>query len=191
MTTIENSQVEEPTKEYNPYRIIGYIFAFFTFVIFVMLSIVFFMHVKYKALSFSSKVYTIASSSMSPTLEVGDVVFVTKQKEYYPLDIIAFRGTGYADKDIIVTHRIVSINGDKIVAKGDNNIVSDDIIDKSQVIGKVVNILPHGQYTLISNLFTCGYLFLNIFIVLVIIDVIILFFIKARDKKIKKNNAGI
>ena len=78
----------------------------------------------------------VISPSMSPTINVGDVVIVVPQDEYNVNDIVA-----YEDGNMVVTHRIIGVdeNGD-FITKGDNpeNSVDAMPLKEIYIIGKVV-----------------------------------------------------
>ena len=94
--------------------------------------------------------YTIISGSMTPKIQVYDVVFVMKKdpNEIEPGDIISY----YSEKTQIfgttpVTHRVVekfnTNNGITFRTKGDANpTVDDEIIKSENVIGTVRFIIP-------------------------------------------------
>lgn len=77
--------------------------------------------------------FEVGSGSMSPTILSNDVIVVKLNENYQTNDIVTFR---YGDS--IVTHRIVKINGDKIITKGDANNIRDLSVNKDSMIGKVV-----------------------------------------------------
>ena len=77
--------------------------------------------------------FVVGSGSMSGAIEVNDIVFVKLTKDVKPNDIVTYKSVD----DIIVTHRLISIDKDKYILKGDANNVSDDPILKDQIIGKV------------------------------------------------------
>ena len=89
---------------------------------------------------FGIKTFTIVSSSMKPTLEIDDVIFV---KEYninnlQKGDIISFKQGGD-----IITHRIDKIekNGKEyiFITKGDaNNVTDTNMVKASQIEGKYI-----------------------------------------------------
>ncbi len=79
--------------------------------------------------------FEVGSGSMSPTILSNDVVIVKLGDTYLNNDIVTFR---YGDN--FVTHRIIEIDDDRIVTKGDANNVRDISVDKSSIIGKVVYI---------------------------------------------------
>ncbi|CDE98458.1 putative uncharacterized protein [Clostridium sp. CAG:628] len=83
--------------------------------------------------------YEIATGSMEPTLNVKDFIIVKESDKYSVGDIIT-----YKEDNSYITHRIIKINGDTLVTKGDANNSEDKIISKSEVIGKVVKIIPKG-----------------------------------------------
>ena len=81
--------------------------------------------------------FVVATGSMSGSIEVNDIIFVKITKEAKVNDIITFKNK---DGDLI-THRLVSKDGDSYITKGDVNNVSDEAIDKSQVVGRVVSVV--------------------------------------------------
>ena len=84
-------------------------------------------------------IFEVVTGSMSGTIEINDYVIVHNTKNIELKDIITFR-----DNNSLVTHRVVEIRGNEIVTKGDANNSSDTVINKDQVIGKVVKILPNA-----------------------------------------------
>ena len=82
--------------------------------------------------------FEVASGSMEPTLKIDDVIIVKiTQEDLKKDDIIAYNA-----ENTVITHRILFVDGNIISVKGDNNNTVDKPITKSQVIGKVVKILP-------------------------------------------------
>lgn len=90
---------------------------------------------------------TVATGSMEPKVNVGDVVIVcqTNPDDLKKGDIIQYQGD-----DFTVIHRICEIktndNGETyFVTKGDNNNAVDaNPVTKSQVLGKVVLTVPYA-----------------------------------------------
>lgn len=68
------------------------------------------------------------SNSMRPTINKGDVLFITNQNEAFSIgDIVAFN---VKERDVVVVHRIVRIHGNdsahqQILTKADSNRVDD------------------------------------------------------------------
>lgn len=81
--------------------------------------------------------FEVATGSMSPTMEIGDVVIVKLTKEVETNDIIV-----YVDGENIITHRLIEINDDHLIAKGDANNSEDKPIQREMVLGEVVQIVP-------------------------------------------------
>ena len=92
------------------------------------------------------RVYDILTGSMSPTINIDDLVIVkeVKPEEIEVNDIITF---GSTNSDNITTHRVKEIinenNAIKYVTQGDANNVEDPSPVQSDVlIGKVVKFVP-------------------------------------------------
>ncbi len=83
---------------------------------------------------------TVATGSMSGTIEAGDMIIVGEQSSYRVGDVITFFPDG---QDISTTHRIIRIEGDKFYTKGDAN-PSDDVraVTADEIAGKVVAVIP-------------------------------------------------
>lgn len=87
---------------------------------------------------FGYTVFEVATGSMSGTIEIGDAVIVEITKEVKENDIIV-----YQEEENFITHRLIRNNeNDELIAKGDANNTEDSPIQRSQVLGKVVKILP-------------------------------------------------
>lgn len=81
----------------------------------------------------------VVSGSMKPTIEVGELIVIdTNAKDYKKDDIVTF----YDVNGAFVTHRIVSIDEDKMITKGDNNDSKDDATDVDKIVGKYVCKIP-------------------------------------------------
>lgn len=77
----------------------------------------------------------VVSGSMEPTIHVGDMIIVdTYAKNYKENDIITFKDENGA----LVTHRIISLDGDVMITKGDNNDSPDPLNTTDQIIGRYV-----------------------------------------------------
>lgn len=110
--------------------------------------------------------YSVATGSMKPVISPNDLIFVKITKNVSKGDIITFK-----DSASIVTHRLIDINDNKYITKGDANNTSDAGINKSDIIGKVVYII------------TPDVIFKGIVVVLIfIIFIVILNFDRLYDK---------
>ena len=81
---------------------------------------------------FGYSIFSTATGSMSPTIEKGDIVIVKIDDQVQKNDIIT-----YKSGNAFITHRIINIDGESIIAKGDNNNTEDEPIQKNAIIGKV------------------------------------------------------
>ncbi len=112
---------------------------------------------------FGYSLYRVNSGSMEPTLEIGDEIIVQKTDDYQVGDVVSY----LVDGKNTVTHRIVSIENDIIVTKGDANGVSDDPVHRENVIGKYVGKAKFLNFVLSNKvpiLAFLGILFVFIFI---------------------------
>lgn len=110
--------------------------------------------------------YSVATGSMKPVISPNDLIFVKITKNVSKGDIITFK-----DSASIVTHRLIDINNNKYITKGDANNTSDTGINKNDIIGKVVYII------------TPDVIFKGIVVVLIfIIFIVILNFDRLYDK---------
>lgn len=82
--------------------------------------------------------FEVATGSMADIIQIGDAVVVELTKDVKENDIIV-----YKEDDDFITHRLIEINenGD-FVTKGDANNTEDKPISESQVLGKVIYIIP-------------------------------------------------
>lgn len=71
---------------------------------------------------------------MEPTILPNEMIFIKEQKNYKENDIITYR-----DKfGMLITHRIIGIDGQNIITKGDSNNSVDEDISIDKVEGKVI-----------------------------------------------------
>ena len=89
---------------------------------------------------FGYSVLSTETGSMAPTIEKGDIVIIKIGDEIRENDIIT-----YKKNNVLITHRIMNIDGDTIIAIGDYNNTEDEPITKSQVIGKTVFIVHNVE----------------------------------------------
>ena len=89
---------------------------------------------------FGYSMFSTATGSMSPTIKIGDIVFVKIGEDAKEEDIITYK----KDNEFI-THRIIKIDDEAIIAKGDNNNTEDEAITKEAIIGKVVFIINNVE----------------------------------------------
>ena len=121
---------------------------------------------------FGIKLFRVGSGSMNPYLKINDIIVVKSQDEYQINDVITYK---IKDNELI-THRIVDINNNKVVTKGDANNIVDKPIKKKNIIGKVV--FKTTSLGFIVFLFNKPIFWLLIFVIGVITTIII-----PREKK--------
>lgn len=96
----------------------------------------------------------VLSGSMEDRLSVDDLVIIKATDDLDVNDIVI-----YQDGNSLVIHRIIDIDGDTVITKGDANNTADNPINKSQIkgvlvydiagLGAVVNILKQPVSVLI------------------------------------------
>ena len=79
----------------------------------------------------------IRSGSMEDTLSIDDLVLVHRQKEYEVGDIVVYQ----TDGDLVI-HRVIEMEGDKLITQGDANHVPDAPVRFSAVKGKMIGHIP-------------------------------------------------
>ena len=79
------------------------------------------------------RVYRVASGSMDPYLKINNLILVKASNNYKKNDVITYQsGSSY------VTHRIIKINDNEVITKGDANNTQDDPITKDKIVGKLI-----------------------------------------------------
>ena len=79
----------------------------------------------------------VLSGSMEPELSVNDLIIVSDADSYERNDIVV-----YQEGRTLVVHRIISIDGETVVTKGDANNTEDAPIQLSTIKGKVIFHIP-------------------------------------------------
>lgn len=142
---------------------------------------------------FGFRVFTVATSSMEPVYEVGDVILVHEEdfKSLKVGDDVTYIGTVSDFKDRIVTHRIISKDekNNTLRTKGVANEEADPTIESSQLYGKVtyrfivISLITHLLRTKI------GFYFL-IFLPLVLVAFLEIadIFTKPKDDEIEEES---
>lgn len=87
---------------------------------------------------FGYAIFEVASGSMEPTITTNDLIIIKITNKVKINDIITYRNSG-----AFITHRIVQTEGDYFITRGDANNSQDIPISTSQILGKVVKILPN------------------------------------------------
>ncbi len=84
---------------------------------------------------------SVVSGSMSGAIETGDVIVIEKLGDEDKLsvgDIVTFRSGSS-----LVTHRIVQLEGDRYITKGDANNTEDAAsVSRDYIVGRLVSVIP-------------------------------------------------
>lgn len=89
---------------------------------------------------FGMQSFIVLTGSMQPTMPVGSVIYTLKQSDYTTKDIITFK----TSDNNFISHRIVqTLPNTHFKTKGDaNNIVDANLVNKSQIVGKAITVIP-------------------------------------------------
>jgi signal peptidase I len=132
----------------------------------------------------------VASTSMLPTLNVGDVIIVQGvpasqiNANYSTGDIVVYRHPWDLDK--LIVHRAVKKefrNGSYwLTTKGDNNSVEDAAFIETYLIGKVVGRVPNiGNFALFIN--ALGNFYYFIIIIIIVVNILLSLVLDTDEKK--------
>ena len=83
----------------------------------------------------------VLSGSMEPALSVGDLLIVRETEDYEVGDIVV-----YQSGTIPVVHRIVTIDEETVVTRGDANNTEDEPFSVTALKGKVIRVIPKVGY---------------------------------------------
>ena len=76
----------------------------------------------------------VTTGSMEPEINAGELIIIKEVDKYEIGDIVTF-----IDKDdFLVTHRIICLNEEKMITKGDNNNLLDEEVSLNNIKGKVI-----------------------------------------------------
>ena len=78
-------------------------------------------------------IYKVETGSMEDGIHAGDYILIVDKKTYHKGDIVT-----YSKGDYFVTHRIVKIDGNSVITKGDANNTNDAAIKINAIVGKVI-----------------------------------------------------
>ena len=98
----------------------------------------------YQGLAFatgtSMPIVSVVSDSMEPILHRGDLLFVLNSEDPQVGDIVIYQRS---DVKYTIVHRIIEINEDGYITKGDNNPTADPyVVKREQIVGKVLFAVP-------------------------------------------------
>ena len=79
------------------------------------------------------EIFKVRTGSMEEGIHAGDYILIVQKGDYHVDDIVTYKRDGYH-----VTHRIIKIDGDNIITKGDANNVEDKAITQDDIVGKLI-----------------------------------------------------
>lgn len=149
-------------------KILGYILNILIILvtIIIILAIYYFIQIKVfnktYANIFGYTFFEVATGSMEPTIDVGDAIIVKITNEVNENDIIV------CNKDnAFITHRLIRIEEENFITKGDANNTEDEPMNKSDLVGKVVNIIPN--FSLWKKVIYTPQVIIPIFVMLILL----------------------
>jgi signal peptidase I len=87
--------------------------------------------------------FLVQGGSMLPTLKPGQKIKILKTKDVKIGDIIIFKSNNLKrkkNKNFRVIHRVVKINGNQIITKGDHRYNCDRPIMYKEILGKLIKV---------------------------------------------------
>lgn len=124
---------------------------------------------------FGYSIFEVQTGSMKDAINPGDWIIVKTSSNIKLNDVVTYK----QGKDF-VTHRVIGVYNDTFITKGDANNTKDDPIDKKQIVGKVVKVIPHFGI-LKKTIFNP-----TVLIAIIITIMIINFSFKTKNKDAKK-----
>lgn len=119
----------------------------------------------------------VVSNSMEPALSKNDMVVIKKVDNYQVGDIIVYK----LNSELVI-HRIVRINQNKIITKGDANSYEDKPIDKENIYGKLNFRIPYlGR---LISFFKSKY---GLFSIASLVIIMFIYSCKNESKNMQKN----
>lgn len=158
-------------------KIIGQFILCLILIFFILLNI---FSMNNKSL-FGFRIYRVISGSMQPSLQIGDVIIVKKSNNYSERDIIT-----YSNGLTTITHRIIAINNDEVITKGDANEVDDKPINKEQIVGKFF--FRISNFSLFSMILSKNVIYLIMIFLLVLIFLLVIGDRIIRNFRYQSNN---
>ena len=144
-------------------------------IIFLLIILIYVLYSKYIVKDSVTKIFgygflVVATGSMEPEIEEEELIIIKEESEYNVGDIITYENDNY-----LVTHRIIKINDNEIITKGDANNEEDLKISENQIVGKVI------YHSKALGIFVIYYL--KIILIIVVILGAIIYFLSLKNKK--------
>ncbi len=79
----------------------------------------------------------VLTGSMEPTISGNDLILVAERDSYEVDDIVVYQSGA-----VLVVHRIVELDGESVITKGDANNTVDEPVKLSAIKGEVIGVVP-------------------------------------------------
>lgn len=123
----------------------------------------------------------VTTGSMEPEINAGELIIIKEFDKYEIGDIVTF-----IDKDdFLVTHRIICLNEEKMITKGDNNNLLDEEVSLNNIKGKVI---IHSKILGFFVLYLLKPLVFTYVITIIILNIIRSLWRDEREDKINEEN---
>ena len=119
--------------------------------------------------------FEVATGSMADTINIGDVVVVKVNDEVKENDIIV-----YKEENSFITHRIIKIDGQNLITRGDANNSEDKPIKSSQILGKVIYTIP--KIGIWRKILASPEILGMIIVVIILLGIIFMYTSKSEDE---------
>jgi signal peptidase I len=124
---------------------------------------------------FGLSLFEVQTGSMKEAIDAGDWIIVKQTRDVRVNDIVTYELSGE-----YITHRVVEAYSNAYVTKGDANNAKDNPINKNQVIGKVIKVLPN--FGVVRKILFNPLVFLTLILTLFLINIS---FDKGKSEEVK------
>ena len=151
---------------------------FLVFLLMTLLSVIYARHIQKEPIVKLGKyaILVVLTDSMEPTIEGSELILIKEQKGYQVEDIVTYRD----ESNLLITHRIVEIEANTFVAKGDSNEGNDEKMPLEKIEGKVI------FHSKILGMFILYYLKFLILAYIVFLLIVYLIRIMGKEKNIEE-----
>ena len=119
--------------------------------------------------------FEVATGSMANTINIGDIVVVKVNEEFKENDIIV-----YKEENSFITHRVIKIDGQDLITRGDANNSEDKPIKSSQILGKVIYTIP--KIGIWRKILASPEILGMIIVVIILLGIIFMYTSKSEDE---------
>ncbi len=142
---------------------------------------------------FGYQMYIVRTGSMRSELEVGDVIISEKYDGGELLagadgDIVTYYGEVNGQTELI-THRVISVEGDTVITKGDNNPTADSPISKNEIVAVMTykTVIIDDIYGILSTSWGFWLLIFTPIALLIVAEIVSLIREIKKEKEVAEN----